>query len=500
MDDIAGWDFFDNDNDPADTSSYFAAENHGSGRATEAVERGNDGQGSIGVCPKCQYVPMRVWDTFVSDQNNFFLAVTYAADNGVKVILGADGGLYHSEFAEKGSRYAYEKGVAQLYSGDDLNTGNHNYPAAYNHAMLVQGVVGGRRGAGGGAARSRRGRPGGHPRSADRRCSTGSGVGTTVPVSTFFRGANTTQFGGKSSISMHGPTGSTNTGKAAGAAALIMSAALESGITLSPDELRSLMEGTAEDVLIGDTLGAGIPDPAQEGFDTHFGYGRVDVGRAAAEAEAGRIPPAGHDRLARVVPAAAGRRRTVEGPRAGRATTPSPGSSSMASAWRRPSWTQVRTGSSGGPAVTDFGSLPMDADPGGAGGAGHAARSRRSRRPRAGPCRHRPLRGPVLGPPGGDQAGRAGHGPRRAPQGADRAGGPHAAGRVPQAHRRGRRVAAALRRPERRQRAGAGPAHPGRHACTPTAPTARSCPGWPVRTQTQSSAANHTSARRCWAS
>ena len=140
MDDIAGWDFFDDDNDPQDTSSYFAAENHGTGRAEEAVERGNDGQGSIGVCPKCQYVPMRIWDTFVSDQNNFFLAVTYAADNGVKVILGADGGLYHSEFAEKASRYAYEKGVAQLYSGDDLNTGNHNYPAAYNHAMLVQGV------------------------------------------------------------------------------------------------------------------------------------------------------------------------------------------------------------------------------------------------------------------------------------------------------------------------------------------------------------------------
>ncbi len=141
VDDIAGWDFFNDDNDPQDTSSYFAAGDHGTGRAEEAVERGNDGDGSIGVCPKCQYVPIRIWDTFVSDQNNFFLAVTYAADNGVKVILGADGGLYHSEFSEKASRYAYEKGVAQLYSGDDLNTGNHNYPAAYNHAMLVQGVA-----------------------------------------------------------------------------------------------------------------------------------------------------------------------------------------------------------------------------------------------------------------------------------------------------------------------------------------------------------------------
>ena len=43
VDDIAGWDFFDNDNNPYDASSYFAASGHGSGRMTEAVERGDDG-------------------------------------------------------------------------------------------------------------------------------------------------------------------------------------------------------------------------------------------------------------------------------------------------------------------------------------------------------------------------------------------------------------------------------------------------------------------------
>ena len=39
VDDIAGWDFFDNDNDPYDASSYFAAANHGSGRADNAAEQ-----------------------------------------------------------------------------------------------------------------------------------------------------------------------------------------------------------------------------------------------------------------------------------------------------------------------------------------------------------------------------------------------------------------------------------------------------------------------------
>ena len=52
VDDIAGWDFFDNDNDPYDASSYFAAQNHGSGRAENAAEQGNDASGGIGVCPR----------------------------------------------------------------------------------------------------------------------------------------------------------------------------------------------------------------------------------------------------------------------------------------------------------------------------------------------------------------------------------------------------------------------------------------------------------------
>ena len=115
VDDIAGWDFFDDDNDPADASSYFAATNHGTGRTTEAVEKGDDAGGSLGVCPKCRFVPLRVWDTFVSDQNTFALAIAYAADNDVEVIEGADGGLYHSAFAEAASAYAYRKGVAQVY-------------------------------------------------------------------------------------------------------------------------------------------------------------------------------------------------------------------------------------------------------------------------------------------------------------------------------------------------------------------------------------------------
>jgi hypothetical protein len=290
--DIAGWNFFDNNNEPADLSSYFAAHHHGSGRASDVAEKGNDGQGSIGVCPHCQLMPIRIWDTFVSDGNTFALGITYATDNGVKVIEGANGSLYHSAFSEAASQYAYDHGVVQTFSGDDLNTGNHNYPANYSHVMLIQGTVPDTQGLGKANKEFLEGQ---------KLCGfSGQPVcfGSNAPVKTFFRGANTTQYGGKSSISMEGATGSVNTSKAAGAAGLLVSAGLDHGVALRPDETRELLEQTSERVLTGNTEGTGVADPAanptlppDEQWTAHFGWGRANVGAAVGAVMAGNIPP-----------------------------------------------------------------------------------------------------------------------------------------------------------------------------------------------------------------
>src|SRR5436190_21165573 len=298
VDDIAGWDFFDNDNNPFDQSSYFAAGNHGSGRASDAAEQGNDGNGSIGVCPHCQLMPLRSWDTFVSDGNSFAQGILYAADNGAKVIEGANGSAYHSAFAEQASQYAYDHGVVQTYSGDDLNTSNHNYAAKSGHAMLIEGTVPDTMGLGEDAGNQ-------FAQGLEGLCSIVNRVpvgcpGTSLPTQTYFRGANTTQYGGKSSISMEGTTGSENTGKAAGAAALVVSAARDASpsVALRPDETREILEQTAERVSAPNTGGTGTPDPGANAlapsidqWTTHFGWGRVNLGAAVAVAQSGKIPP-----------------------------------------------------------------------------------------------------------------------------------------------------------------------------------------------------------------
>src|SRR3989441_2679242 len=280
VDDIAGWDFFDDDNNPFDASSYSSANNHGSGRASDALAEGNNGLGCIGLCPQCRLVPIRIWDTFVADPNNFALCMLYAADNGIDVIEAAIGALTTTEFAQAATQYAYEHGVALMEVSSDLNTADHNSPTNFNNTIFVKGTVADAEGA-----------------SMDVNRPPFPQVALTSPVGTWFRDSNLTQYGGYAHIDMKGVTGSECTGQAAGAAGLLMSYGKQRGTPLTANEVKQILTLTAEDVLPGDTLGTGDPDPSQPGWDQHFGYGRLNL-RAALErlgvpalGIAAKIPP-----------------------------------------------------------------------------------------------------------------------------------------------------------------------------------------------------------------
>jgi len=288
-DDIAGWDFFDDDNDPYDASSYSSASNHGSGRASEAGAQTNDMDGGTGVCPRCQVVPMRIWDTFVVPVGNFGQAVLYAADNDIEVVEGAVGGLENPRFAREAFDLAYRRGVFMAIVSSDLNSADHNFPTFYDEALQVQGAVADVQGIGTAP-----------PDDAFVDFFSGLGIATAAPIETWFRNSGTTQYGGHAHIAMPAVTGSQATGQASGAAALIASfgrqraaAATEplAGGPLDPNEIKQLLTMTAEDVVPENTTGTGTPDPAQVGWDQHFGYGRPDLGLALQRIREGQIPP-----------------------------------------------------------------------------------------------------------------------------------------------------------------------------------------------------------------
>jgi hypothetical protein len=283
-DDIAGWDFFDDDNDPYDASSYSSGEGHGSGQADEAAREGNDGSGDLGVCPRCQIVPLRDWDSFVPDTNYFSQGVTYAADNGIEVVEGAIGGLYNSEYGQAAFDYAYRRGTFLAIVSSDINSGNHNVPTVYDESLYVSGTVADTEGLG-------------ENFWPQETLDFFGGFGITppsnAPVQTYFRNSGLTQYGGHAHIVMPAVTGSVGTGQASGAAGLMYSMARKKNLSpaLEPNEVKQLITLTAEDVVPENTVGSGIPDPAQPGWDQHFGYGRPDLGLALERIDQGKIPP-----------------------------------------------------------------------------------------------------------------------------------------------------------------------------------------------------------------
>jgi hypothetical protein len=283
VDDIVGWDFFDDDNDPYDASSYSAADGHGTGRAEQAAAQTDNGSGDAGVCPDCQIMPLRLWDTFVAPADTYAMATLYAADNGADVQEVALGVLQNSKFAQAATAYAFKKGVALMQVSSDLNTANHNYPTNYNNTVFVAGTVADSHGLG---------QDFGEQSEEFAQFLSLFGIGTQAPVGTWFRNSGLTQFGGHAAIVMVGDTGSTATGQAAGAAGLIKSRALEVlGDPLTSNEVKQIITLTAEDVLPENTVGEGIPDHAQPGWDQHFGYGRADLDDAVARVAPDAIPP-----------------------------------------------------------------------------------------------------------------------------------------------------------------------------------------------------------------
>jgi hypothetical protein len=281
VDDIAGWDFFDDDNNPFDASSYSSAGNHGSGRAEDAAQEGNDADSGIGVCPNCQIVPMRVWDTFVVDTNNFAQAALYAADNNIEVVEGAIGGLFNSSFARNAFDYAYRHGVFFAIVSSDLNTADHNIPTLYNESMQVQGTVADVQGLGQNPPQQ----------FIDFFNNLGVPFQSNAPVGTWFRNSGTTQYGGHAHIVMPGVTGSQATGQAAGASGLVISYARQKGVQLEPNEVKQLLTMTAFDIDAPDTVGLGTPDPAHPGWDQHFGYGLPDLGLALERIDQSKYNP-----------------------------------------------------------------------------------------------------------------------------------------------------------------------------------------------------------------
>lgn len=138
IDDIVGWDFADNDNDPLDTDG------HGTHTAGTIGAIGNNGAGITGVNWKVSMMAIRIFDDSgnATTDANIATAIRYSADNGAVVSNNSWGGSLDSRAIYDAIAYAGDKGQLFVVAAGNQGINNdssfaRSYPASYDLPNVV---------------------------------------------------------------------------------------------------------------------------------------------------------------------------------------------------------------------------------------------------------------------------------------------------------------------------------------------------------------------------
>ncbi|MEH0152810.1 S8 family serine peptidase [Limibacter armeniacum] len=247
VDDIWGWDFHNNDNEPTDNSG------HGSMVAGIIGANGNNGQGFSGIDWHCKLMICQVIDSKEGGfYSNWIRGIYYAVENEADIINLSVAGNTDSKALEEAIRYAVSRGVLVVSSMGNDNVETPAYPSAYSEVLAV-----------------------GATNPDDTRSiafsgdlTKGSNYGTHLDImapGNYIRGLNHTDdllpVKVWSGTSMAAPMVS-------GAAALLKAYYPN----LTPQEIMAFIKHTAVDQV-------GNPAEDQKGRDNYYGYGRLDAGK-----------------------------------------------------------------------------------------------------------------------------------------------------------------------------------------------------------------------------
>ena len=273
--DINGWNFNRDTNDPQTEQSIYG---HFNGESGQMVAQADNNYGGAGMCPKCRYIPIKAGDEAIDRPDRVAEAITFAADSGVKVMDATSASLGLTDSVKAAIDYAYHKGMVVVFASNDFESADHTDGMLYPHVWPGNSVTG---------DHSTR------------------GATPPAPLSNAFYGTNTT-FLSRSSLTSFGPhalfsvptnDGSTSTGTPtnAGVAALVAAeganAAGANGGQLNADEIKQVVRANSLYIGALPTCPTCFQGIAGATFNIQYGYGRPNVLKADQAVAAGHIPP-----------------------------------------------------------------------------------------------------------------------------------------------------------------------------------------------------------------
>jgi FG-GAP-like repeat/Subtilase family len=271
-DDISGWDFYNDQNDPATLDSTY---DHANGQMEQAAAETNNGLEGAGVCPDCRLLPVKAGAEALDRTQDLAQAWLYATDMNADVIVSTTADLGYSTFMSDAVDYAWGHGTAMVESSNDFDSTDHQGGMFHQHALPGNGMVANTHGM------------------------------DFAPGSTAAQNAATTSYRARSgytswgthnmfTVATTGGTTSESTPTVGGVLALLLAygkqAAAQHKISgpLTPDEAIQVLRATASDVAA--PVPAPVNWPAKPGWDLQYGYGRPNVYKAMQAVSQNSIP------------------------------------------------------------------------------------------------------------------------------------------------------------------------------------------------------------------
>jgi hypothetical protein len=248
VDDISGWDFYDDQNDPATYDSTYS--------------HSDDQMGVLQhECPKCTILPVKAGAEALDRTEDLARAWLFAGDAGASVISSVTADLGDSAFMRDAVTYLEDRGVAMVESSNDFDSTDHQGGMFWPYVLPGNAVI-------------------------------PDGSGTRWTRSDY------TSWGTHSVFSIASTDGTTSnaTPTTAGVIGLLLSygrLAAQQGLISSP-----LTGPDAEQVMIGTSkpvTDPTLPWPGRPGdWNLQYGYGIPDLFTAMQRVQHGHVPPVVH--------------------------------------------------------------------------------------------------------------------------------------------------------------------------------------------------------------
>jgi hypothetical protein len=271
VDDISGWNFHRDTNDPqTDQSTY----GHSDGESAQAVAEANNHFAGAGICPNCRLLMVKAGDEAIDRPDRVAEAIAFAVDSGARVIDVTVSSLGQAPALVGAVEYAYEHGVVVVWASNDFESADHTEGMTLPHVWPGNSLV------------------------SDRSDRSGISSPGDLTATTFRSRSSLTSFGPHSLFSAPNEDGSTSTGTptVAGVAAIVVSAGLDAADAhqikgpLDANEVEQVVRATASPINFTPCSGCFPGLPGAE-FNIQYGYGRPNLFLAMQAVHNGKIPP-----------------------------------------------------------------------------------------------------------------------------------------------------------------------------------------------------------------